>query len=140
MQLGTHNRVAVAVDYLDEGLKSGYCHLGLSKIKPAMEAGIGVLMSKLVWMLFQAAVAAPVYYFCAVTLEGQGMAPAIVAMFAALMATLFVGWLLDRARAFRIRHEAKRNGGFPPPIPGSVGDGSKHPGRIGVREDIRQLR
>ena len=92
------------------------------------------------WMLFQAAVAAPVYYFCAVTLQGQGIAPAVVAMVVALLATVFVSWLIDVTRRFRIRHETNRNISRPPPIPRSAGDGPQHPGRIGVSQDVRKLR
>lgn len=97
-------------------------------------------MVKLGWMLFQAAVAGPVYYFCAVTLDGHGLAPAIVAMGAAFLATLLVSFLIDRTRRFSICHQAKCHAGGPPPIPGSIGDSAKHADRIGVGENIRQLR
>ena len=96
-------------------------------------------MHKLGWMLFQAAVAAPVYYFCAVTLEGQGMAPALVAMFVAFIATLSVSWLFDRLRALRIRHKANSKIGRPPPIPWSPSESTQHPGRIVVGEYRRKL-
>jgi hypothetical protein len=91
------------------------------------------------WMLFQAAVATPVFYFCSVELNGQGLAPAIVAMVAALLATVFVRFVLDLFRGFRVGQKAKRNAGIPPPIPRSAGDGSQHIRRIGISEDRREL-
>lgn len=61
------------------------------------------------WMVFQAAVATPVYYFCAVVLNGQGLAPTIVAMGVAFFVTLFVSHTLDwfRTRAIRKRDKAE---------------------------------
>lgn len=77
------------------------------------------------WMVFQAAIATPVYYFCAVELNGQGLAPTIVAMGTAFFVTLLVSHTLDwfRARAIRKRDKAEskspgnalvRSAGYPP--------------------------
>lgn len=61
------------------------------------------------WMVFQALIAAPVFYFCTVELNGQGLAPAIVSMGVAFFVTLLVSNALDwfRTRAARKRYKAK---------------------------------
>lgn len=69
------------------------------------------------WMVFQALIATPVFYFCAVTLNGQGAAPAIVAMGTAFLVTLFLSKTVDwfRTRTIRKRDEAQSQyiGGAP---------------------------
>ena len=62
------------------------------------------------WMVFQAAIAAPVYYFCAVTLHGQGLAPGIVAMGFAFLITLAIVSILDWSRRLRERNQLQRDG------------------------------
>jgi hypothetical protein len=60
-------------------------------------------------MLFQAAIAAPVYYFCSVTLHGQGLAPGLVAMGFAFLVTLAIVSILDWSRRLRERNQLKRD-------------------------------
>ena len=91
------------------------------------------------WMLFQAAVATPVYYFCAVELKGQGLAPAIVAMIAALLATVLLSSILTGFRRLRVGHKANGKVGRPPPIPLGAGNRAQHPGRIRIGEDRGKL-
>lgn len=63
------------------------------------------------WMVFQAAIATPVYYVCAVTLHGQGLAPAIIAMGFAAFVTLLITTAIDwyAARSLRKRDQAERD-------------------------------
>lgn len=78
-------------------------------------------MNKFGWIIFQMAVAGPVFYFCANVLHGEGLAPAIVAMLAALLATVGLSKIIDllNTRRIRIREQSYGQGGRPPPIPRS---------------------
>lgn len=78
--------------------------------KTPRERGCGGEMFRAGWMLFQAAIAAPVYYFCAVTLKGQGLAPAIVAMGFAFGVTALLVFILDWFAARSVRKRNKASG------------------------------
>lgn len=91
------------------------------------------------WMLFQAAVATPVFYFCAVTLNGQGLAPAIVAMIAALLATVLLSSILNGLRRLRVGNKTNGEVSRPPPIPWSSSDSPQQVRRIWVSQDRRKL-
>lgn len=91
------------------------------------------------WMVFQAAIAAPVYYFCAVILHGQGLAPAIIAMgfaaFVTLLITTSIDWLA--ARALRKRDQAQRDA-WELTLRSPSG-GSQQVDRPAIGQDIRKL-
>lgn len=77
-------------------------------------------MNKFGWIIFQMAVAGPVFYFVDQT-GGKGLVPAILAMLAALLATVGLGKIIDllSTRRIRIREQSYGQGGRPPPIPRS---------------------
>ncbi len=80
------------------------------KKKPPDDGGLeGASLLRAGWMLFQAAIATPVYYFCSVTLHGQGLAPGLVAMGFAFLVTLAIVSILDWSRRLRERNQLKRD-------------------------------
>lgn len=96
-------------------------------------------MSKLGWMVLQAAIAAPVYFFCVDTLHGKGLAPGLAAMGCALLVTLLLGFLLDLPRRIRVRNETKRHAGGLSGVSVRAGDSLEHWPRLGVGQDSSKL-
>ena len=93
------------------------------------------------WMVLQAMIAGPVYFFCTDTLKGQGLAPALVSMGCAFFVTLILVSLLDwfRSRSVRIRHKTRGEAYGLGGIHGSPSDSAQHVHRVGVSQDRRQL-
>lgn len=96
-------------------------------------------MNKFGWIVFQMAVAGPVFYFVDQT-GGKGLVPAILAMLAALLATVALSKIIDlwSTRRIRIREQPHSQGSRPPPIPGSD-QGSEHVGRSRIGQDTSDL-
>lgn len=94
------------------------------------------------WMVLQACIAGPVYFFCSDTLKGEGLAPAIVSLFCAFLVTGLLISLIDwfRARSVRVRHKTQGEASGLTRISGRSGDSPQHPGRIGISKNVRKLR
>ena len=96
------------------------------------------------WMLFQAAIAAPVYFFCTDTLKGEGLAPGLMAMGVAFVATWIVTTLIDlprriRARRLRVSDQPSGQGRDVARIARRSGYSTKQIDAPRIGQDIRKL-